>query len=502
MRRDGRISSLAGPVMADPAPWTGLEKRLYALICISTLFFACVTPPFQAPDENQHYVKALFLSEGGILTQRRGEMIGANLPRSAIDLHDVHFTAQASSGVRLFHPSMLKTAWNEGKAQSDERSFADFPNVANYAPTLYLPGAIGLTVGEALGLPPLGTFYGGRLANALFALIALAVALRLMPFGRAAMLGTALLPTFCYQNGSLSPDAVINGTGFLGLALALRVGFMGVTAKRGLALLLLAPLLALAKGVYLPLMAAGLRKPESRGDLRPYCLLAAPYCLLATIAAGALAFLIWMKFSGGSQALYHILSRKTGEVVTTAPLARQFAVILHDPLAYLHVLATSVTERAPVYAFQIVGRFGWNAILLPLLAYPLALAMLAGAVCGGMGTGLSWRQRLWWLAVAAGVALLIETAMYLTGTPLGADYIQGTQGRYFLPVLPLALLALMPPAPIRGAGMLFGGSALLLLCVAAATVFDSFWVHGFVTADGMPPHHDPIRRLFLPSPRW
>lgn len=94
MRRDGRISSLAGPVMADHAPWTGLEKRLYALICISTLFFACVTPPFQAPDENQHYVKALFLSEGGILTQRRGKMIGANLPRSAIDLHDAHFTTQ------------------------------------------------------------------------------------------------------------------------------------------------------------------------------------------------------------------------------------------------------------------------------------------------------------------------------------------------------------------------------------------------------------------------
>lgn len=486
----------AGRPIAADMPWTALEMRLYALICIATLFFACVTPPFQAPDENQHYMKALLLSEGGILTEQRGAMIGAELPRAAIDLHDVHFPTRVSPNPRLFDRDMLNEAWHAGASQPDGRRFADFPNVANYAPTLYLPGATGLAIGDRLlGLPRLGAFYGGRMVNAIFALAMLGAALSVLPFGRNAMLATALLPTFCYQNGSLSPDAVINGTGFLGLALALRVGFMGWTGKRGLALYLTAPLLALAKGVYLPLMAAGLRWPESRRDLRAWAILAA-------MAVGALAFLLWMKFSGGSQALYHIVSRKTGETVMTAPLGQQLAVILRDPLAYLHILATSITERAPVYALQIVGRFGWNAILLPLLAYPLALAMLGAAILSGSGMRFSLGQRLWWLVIVAGVALLIETAMYLTGTPLDADYIQGTQGRYFLPLLPLALMAFMPAESIRGAPALFAGSALLLLSIAAATVFDSFWVHGFVTADGMPPHHSLTRALTLPSPRW
>jgi len=481
--------------IAADMPWTGLEKRLYFLICVATLFFACVTPPFQAPDENQHYMKALLLSEGGILTEQRGAMIGAKLPSTAIDLHDVHFPTRVSPNLRLFDPDTLNEAWRAGASHPEERRFADFPNVANYAPTLYLPGATGLAIGNRLGLPRLGAFYGGRMVNALFALAMLGAALSILPFGRNAMLATALLPTFCYQNGSLSPDAVINGTGFVGLALALRVGFMGWTGKRGLALYLTTPLMALAKGVYLPLMAAGLRWPESRRDRR-----ALP--ILAAMAVGALAFLLWMKFSGGSQALYHIASRKTGETVMTAPLGQQLAVILRDPLAYLHILATSVTERAPVYALQIVGRFGWNAILLPLLAYPLALAMLGAAILNGSGIRFSLGQRLWWLAIVAGVALLIETAMYLTGTPLGADYIQGTQGRYFLPILPLALMAFMPAEPIRGARALFAGSALLLLSIAAATTLDSFWVHGFVTADGMPPHHSLTRALTLPSPRW
>ncbi|EQB18266.1 hypothetical protein RLDS_03185 [Sphingobium lactosutens DS20] len=173
-----------------------------------------------------------------------------------------------------------------------------------------------------------------------------------------------------------------------------------------------------------------------------------------------------------------------------------------SPLGYVHILVTSVIERTPVYALQIVGRFGWNAILLPLLAYPLAALMLAAGVATGTGARFGLGQRAWWLAVALGVALLIETAMYLTGTPLGADYIQGTQGRYFLPVLPLVLIALSPARAIAGAQRLFVWTAIPLSLIAAASAFDSFWVHGFITSDGMPPHGSVVRALLLPSPRW
>jgi uncharacterized membrane protein len=270
---------------------------------------------------------------------------------------------------------------------------------------------------------------------------------------------------------------------------------MGAAPARSAALLITGPLLALCKGVYLPLMAAGLRWQQHRGDMRPGL-------ILLVGALGAIAFIGWMHVSGGSQALYHIQSRRTGETMMTAPLQAQLAIVLHDPLGYVRILFSSVIERAPVYALQIVGRFGWNAILLPLIAYPLGAVMLGAGVANGIGARFGIAQRLWWLAVAAGVALLIETAMYLTGTPLGADYIQGTQGRYFLPVLPLVLIALSPQGAMRGAQRLFAACGIALLLIAAATVFDSFWVHGFITSDGMPPHSSIGRALLLPSPRW
>ncbi|BBD97290.1 DUF2142 domain-containing protein [Sphingobium amiense] len=470
------------------------EKTLFALIFVATLFFAIVTPPFQAPDENQHYMKALALSEGTVLARRNGQMIGADLPHAGHAIQAADFPTDVPATLRRFERAALARSAAADAARPGRR-FGDFPNVASYPPTLYAPGSAGILLGQWAGLPWIHAFYVGRAVNALVGLSLLAAALRLLPFGRNAMLGAALLPTFAYQTGSLSPDAIINGLGFLGLALALRIGAAGASPARSAALLFTAPLLALCKGVYLPLLAAGLRWPSGARDRRLLIFLAAT-------AGGAVAFAGWMHMSGGSQALYHIQSRRTGETMMTAPLRDQLAIILADPAAYVRVLAASIQERAPVYALQIVGRFGWNAILMPLLAYPLACLMLAASVASGADERFGIGHRLWWLAIAAGVALLIETAMYLTGTPLGADYIQGTQGRYFLPVLPLILLALSPESAWRGAVRLRMWTAVALLLIAALTVFDSFWVHGFITSDGMPPHGSIARTLVLPSPRW
>ena len=64
------------------------------------------------------------------------------------------------------------------------------------------------------------------------------------------------------------------------------------------------------------------------------------------------------------------------------------------------------------------------------------------------------------------------------------------------------LLALSPDRAVRRARTVLGTSALLLLLIAAASAYDSFWVHGFITSDGMPPHDSLTRALLLPSPRW
>lgn len=489
-----------------PSGLAGSERLMFALICFMTLAFTVLTPPFQAPDENQHYMKALFLRDRGLVARQQENAIGGALPKAALDLRDVDFPAE-KPGVRTrYRLDQLAAAWRADAARPGS-GFGDFPNVASYAPTLYLPQAAGLALGEGAGLPRLGAFYMGRIVNALTALLLLHIALRLLPFGRMALLAVAALPTSACQAGSLSPDAGINAVGWLALALSLHLGFgrEGRNQRRTAGLpFLTAPILALAKGVYLPLMLAGLRWPEAGEGRNRH--LRTGMILIAAAGFGAVLFIGWMKYAGGTQALYHITSRKTGEMTMTAPLADQLAFVLHDPLRFARMLATSIAERAPVYALQIVGRFGWNSILLPLLAYPLAAIMLGAALWSGDGVRAGWGARLWWIAIAAGSALLVETALYLTGTPLGADYVQGVQGRYFLPLLPLVLMAVSRTQPgdnaARAARWLCIAVAALLSAIALATVWDAFWQHGFTTYDGMPPSSGLMRSLLLPSHRW
>lgn len=60
---------------------------------------------------------------------------------------------------------------------------------------------------------------------------------------------------------------------------------------------------------------------------------------------------------------------------------------------------------------------------------------------GGEGRELSALQRGAALLLGFATLCLVWTALYLSFTPVGADVIRGVQGRYYLPVTMMGLLA-------------------------------------------------------------
>jgi uncharacterized membrane protein len=44
------------------------------------------------------------------------------------------------------------------------------------------------------------------------------------------------------------------------------------------------------------------------------------------------------------------------------------------------------------------------------------------------------------LLIIVGTAILISALLYMTWSPIGEDFIEGVQGRYFIPVAPLIFL--------------------------------------------------------------
>jgi drug/metabolite transporter (DMT)-like permease len=131
-------------------------------------------------------------------------------------------------------------------------------------------------------------------------------------------------------------------------------------------------------------------------------------------------------------------------------------------------------EEAGTKAREAIGVLGRLDLSLPGWLYGLWAAALAAAVLGDMlpedrGGGPRVQETL--LIVAIGVACLFATylALYLSWTLVGAERIEGVQGRYLLPLLALLGLAL-PLLRVPRATALRAGCALVVTAAGLVSI--------------------------------
>ena len=90
----------------------------------------------------------------------------------------------------------------------------------------------------------------------------------------------------------------------------------------------------------------------------------------------------------------------------------------------------------------LLGHTGTMSFPWALYAGSAAVILTAGQ--SSCGKRLSKKQKLWIFILCVGTAVLVWTSMYIAFTRPGNAYIDGVQGRYYLPFLPLVWLVLNP----------------------------------------------------------
>ena len=150
---------------------------------LGSLPLVLLTPPFQVPDEVQHFYRAYQLSEFHLRAEVQNGEAGGTLPVSLSQL--VKASVNTQDGV--FYPStpapIAKTLQLKSiPLDTSTRQFVAFPGSAIYSPLPYLPQALGIMAGRWMGSGPLALFYLGRLFNCLSALALLGLAVNFMPF--------------------------------------------------------------------------------------------------------------------------------------------------------------------------------------------------------------------------------------------------------------------------------------------------------------------------------
>lgn len=398
----------------------------HIFILLGTLFgliFVFFTPPYQVPDEPKHFFRAYQISEGRFRAERRGGVVGGFLPTPLVKTAPV---VEPIATVRT-DPHILRDKLSAAAAPAGSRSFTSFPNTAMYSPVPYLPQAVGILVGRLFGGNLWVQFYLGRLMN-LFMWLCIAVAsVRLLPIRRWAIVFLLLLPMSVFQAASLSADVFTNAIGWLAVALTLHtvLGERPLDRRRLIALIIVFTLLALTKPVYalsgllllaIPLRVIGSRKRWWR-------------LLLLVGGAMAVAMVVWYAFGRSTFV----------PIQPDANPGRQLNLVIHQPGLFLEYFQRTIRQVSSDWVISAIGFFGWLRFGFPWWYYVGVLVGLSGVVfIDRQGADqLGWGQRSIILLTFVISALVIIGSQFIMWGTTDMLTIEGVQGRYFLPIIPL-----------------------------------------------------------------
>lgn len=305
--------------------------------------------------------------------------------------------------------------------------------------TGYVGSALVLKAGELMHIP-FGILYKlGRLGNLYVYAVVIYFAIKKMPIGKAICAFLALMPEPMFIAGAYSYDPTV--TAFLWLSFACILD--AVLGERKIdwktyAFIVIAFIWGCRiKAVYAPLILLGLMIPSEnfRSKREMYLMKGG---LIAVCAVMMLSFVLPVV----------IAPRDIGDVRGDSTSEKgQMAYILGQPLAYTWVLICNILKTFPSYVWGenslgLIGHAGTMSFPWVLYAGSAAVILTGGqSYCGKR---LSKKQKLWIFILCAGTAALVWTSMYIAFTKPGTTHVDGVQGRYYLPFLPLLWMVFNP----------------------------------------------------------
>lgn len=377
-------------------------------------------PPFQVTDEFAHFQRADQITHGKLVSDPLGGAIDRNLAAIGHLYASMWFHSETKTSVALAQEAGA-IRW------SGSRYNANFQNTAQYGPFLYLPQALGIVLGRAAGLTIAQSLLAARLINGLVSCVVGAFAIAICQRGRALTFATLLLPMTLSQFGSASQDALIISLSLLAISVVSRATseprIATTTAFFLVACVVVATTMARPSQIALALMLPVLitRDDDDRTTK-----------MLLTIGV-ALVIGGWM----------FVLAHLMPPIPSNLSFSVQFNHLLIHPLRLPEVMVNSFVANGGWLLATMIGYLGWTDTAMPSWYYKAASAGLILAFVAPGNEGFRPWPTLFASATFFGIATATCFALYLSWTSVDQATINGLQGRYILPILPL-LAWLMP----------------------------------------------------------
>lgn len=397
------------------------------------MVFVLSLPPYTAPDEGTHISTTYafvseFLGEDPIFDEANHVIsrgtdgdIGGEAQVSLVKFHDLYEAVKYPSG-------------------DLERDFArggklDVPF------TCYLPQILGVLLGVLLKFSGFWTLYLGKVFAMLFFTICIFFSIKLITWGKMVIMTVALLPMSMELASSFSYDCVLNALCILFISYTLHLICKKdkVTWKDFLFLGIIICVIAPCKMFYFLIAGMLYLIPKEKYKSKK------TYWMMNTgILVAGLTVLIIMRF----QFLTSHVGGATPSAIEDATVNYSIATILGDIPHSISVLFNTAIIKSEFYYNSMWGnQLGSLQVYIPTFVITsFVLVLFTAGVCTTREERVIYEPDAKFRLVNLGLSLLmflgILAALWIGWTPVTYGVIEGVQGRYFLPFLPMIFLSM------------------------------------------------------------
>lgn len=397
------------------------------------MVFVLSLPPYTAPDEGTHISTTYafvseFLGEDPIFDETNHVIsrgtdgdIGGEAQVSLVKFHDLYEAAKYPSG------DMERDFARGGKL--------DVPF------TCYLPQILGVLLGVLLKFSGFWTLYLGKVFAMLFFTMCIFFSIKLIPWGKMVIMTVALLPMSMELASSFSYDCVLNALCILFISYTLHLICKKdkVTWKDFLFLGIIICVIAPCKMFYFLIAGMLYLIPKEKYKSKKV------YWMMNTgILVAGLAVLIIMRF----QFLTSHVGGATPSAIEDATVNYSIATILGDIPHSISVLFNTAIIKSEFYYNSMWGnQLGSLQVYIPTFVITsFVLVLFTAGVCTTREERVIYEPDAKFRLVNLGLSLLmflgILAALWIGWTPVTYGVIEGVQGRYFLPFLPMVFLSM------------------------------------------------------------
>lgn len=433
---------------------TKIENVFLVTFIFTGLLYTLVFNPFSAPDEPKHFATAYHVANQ-IMGSTDDESVFAYVRKS-----------DAESGY-LLCPSinMYKNTYDkiDDGVETEKTQFLAGNVLYMKNLIIYLPSSLGIILGKALNLNTVWLMELGRIVNVIYFAVLLWLAIKITPIGKMVFFSVGMFPLVLEQASSYSYDVTIIGGFCLYIAYFMYLIYEKdkIQLKDYIIMALLTLIMSPCKIVYTAVTGLVFLLPIKKIGKKSYFSMLIVVMLCFVISNLYVNFYTVVGMSGIQNASQEVVEEETEaisedkkdnveeqesvetEVVVQESPFYTLQYFIERPIEFVKIYVNTLKVCLFSYILTIGGhRLGWLEINIENKVIALFYLIALCSVWIGKKKEIEVKRlhRVFFIAIFACVVFLTMLSQLIGYTPMGMELIQGVQGRYFLPVLPLILL--------------------------------------------------------------